>query len=48
MLKSKCVLNKQLDKGLDEMTNVAHSYRKVIFKFKKRTDHNGCTSQYAH
>jgi len=28
MLKSKCVLNKQMDKGLDEMTNLTHSYRR--------------------
>ena len=30
MLKSKCVLNKETDKGLDEMTNVAHSLRRAI------------------
>jgi len=31
MLKSKCVLNEQ-DKGLDEMTNVSHSQRRVTFE----------------
>jgi len=40
MLKSKCVLNRQLDKGLDESTFVAWIW--------KHTNHNGCVLPSMH